>query len=76
MLRAKNDGTLRDKNNAVFVDGCKIVWSSKIRRFALKIFGRKDTADVAMAHVWSVASTRDGLTRSAVLREIDSIKEE
>ena len=77
MLRARSDNTLADGKQKVYVDGASIKWYSGLTSWVLKAFRRGDTADAAMAHVWSVAaSSKGGVTRARILREIDSIKED
>jgi len=77
MFKAKNNNTLKDKRQRVYVDGCDIKFYTGLVPMVLKKFQRRDMADAAMAHVWAlVASSRDGMTRSEILREINSIKEE
>ena len=77
MLKARSDNTLADGKQRVYVDGASIKWYSGLTSWVLKAFRRGDTADAAMAHVWSkAASSKNGMTRAQILKEIDSIKEE
>ena len=77
MLKAKNNNMLTDRRQRVYVQGTAIKWYSGITSMTIRKFSRKDVANAAMAHLWSVAaSSKNGITRSHVLREINSIEEE
>jgi len=76
MLKAKTNGTLGDKNQRVYVDKNEVKWFSGAVSLVLRAFRRRDTAEAAMAHTWAkVASSKNGMTRQQILREIDSVED-
>jgi len=71
LLKAGNDNTLRAKGYVIFVKG------SSIRRRAistvtLKTFSNSDAACCAMAHLWSLARSNNGIEQRRVISELSN----
>lgn len=77
MLKAMSNNTLMDKRNIVFVRGNEIVrkfgTSELSRENILRTLPRSDIAQQVMAHVWSVAVSRGGISMGNALVEIRNV---
>jgi len=77
MFKAKGDNTIGDGEESVFVEGKEIKWKPKRRGAVhLRVFRRADTAQGAMAHIWSIARQSGGITKTRTIKELHSIEEE
>ena len=69
-MKASGDNTLRSKTCCVYADKNAIVMRTPIRKTTLRRFNRDDLAWAAMAHLWALARSRNGMERNEVVSEL------